>query len=89
MMLVEEGNNNMPNRYMLFAGHDQSPHGGMGDLKGIFISVERASQHIIREKFNWYHIYDTVLGITDYGPDRGNPDKLLLWAARIDATSGR
>ena len=45
-------------RYLLFAGYDYYPSGGMGDFKNDFDTIDEAMQYAKANKDDWQHIYD-------------------------------
>ncbi len=51
-------------RYLLFAGDDYYPQGGINDLVDFFDTVELAKEKAERiveiNNYDWYHIYDIV-----------------------------
>ena len=45
-------------RYLLFAGYDYYPSGGMDDFKNDFDTIDEAIQYAKANKDDWQHIYD-------------------------------
>lgn len=45
-------------RYMLFAGSEYYPSGGMDDLKGTFDTVEEATAEGYAKRYDWFHVVD-------------------------------
>ena len=43
-------------KYLLFAGDDYYPAGGMDDFRGVFDSVQLAKEHQETNGWNWAHV---------------------------------
>ena len=55
----------MKKRYLLFAGIDCYPCGGMDDLEGDYNSIVQAVEVYLKKhiySYDWGHVYDTKLG---------------------------
>lgn len=72
-------------RYMLFAGEEYYPCGGMEDFKGHFATIAELVERIGR--YDWFNVYDlvthsTVDTVMIYGADA---ERIRAWAQEIDA----
>jgi hypothetical protein len=65
-------------RYLLFAGEEYYPKGGMDDFSGSFDTAneahERINQLIRNEKIEWWHIMDLSTGAIIH--DNGNTSSI-------------
>ena len=50
--------------YLLFAGHEYYPEGGMGDLIGAYASEDEARAAFVPKDHDWAHIAEVGDGIT-------------------------
>lgn len=69
-------------RYMLFAGHDYYPKGGMDDLVDSFDTMSEAIQHV--QNVDWWHVLDTQRGKVHHDHKVPAYTDIAEWAAQID-----
>ncbi len=69
-------------RYMLFAGYEYYPSGGMGDFVGYFDTMSEAVQHI--QNVEWWHVLDTQRGMTYSDHQVPSDSSVVEWAAQLD-----
>jgi len=73
----------MLNRYMLFAGENYYPLGGMNDYCGRFPTVEKCCINI--GSIDWFHIYDSVNDIIIEPPHYSmSAHDIVEWAKQFD-----
>lgn len=72
-------------RYMLFAGENYYPCGGMDDFRGRFATMAELVVNIGRA--DWFNVYDLVQCETIDGPNLRSmdADSIRAWAAQYDA----
>lgn len=71
-------------RYMLFAGENYYPSGGMNDFRGNFHTMVSLVKKIGRA--DWFNVYDTVLRKAVDCPRLSgmNGDQIFTWAEQHD-----
>lgn len=72
-------------RYMLFAGEEYYPSGGMADFRGRYATMAELVERIGR--YDWFNVYDLVTHRTVdtsmiYGADA---ECIRAWAREFDA----
>jgi len=74
-------------RYMLFAGSNYYPSGGMSDYRGHFDTMQAVVMHL--GSCDWFNVFDTKTGeIYDQAYTHAiiskSSEDILAWAAEID-----
>lgn len=71
-------------RYMLFAGDDYYPCGGMDDFRGHFATMTDLVKNVGR--CDWFNVYDITKAQAIACPDIRwmNAEAVLEWAREID-----
>lgn len=70
-------------QYLLFAGYNYYPGGGMNDFVEEFSTVEDAKRHAANvsdsygSEYDWWHIYDAHTGLVYYHEDFDDEDEDL------------
>jgi hypothetical protein len=72
------------NRYLLFAGPNYYPSGGVDDLIGDFDTLVLVAKQIRDIRPDWWNILDTKTGQTYDKYRTSNVFDVVEWAKRID-----
>lgn len=76
-------------RYMLFAGYNYYPEGGMNDFRGRFDTMVQAIQAIgaAHSRYEWFNILDTETGRVYDHYEANTYGNVHAWAQEIDEHS--
>ena len=75
-------------RYMLFAGENYYPSGGMSDYRGHFDTMQAVVMHL--GSCDWFNVFDTKTGLIydqayTHAIISKSSEDILAWAAETDA----